>query len=37
MLRAEVPVVVVSGAGHYPYLETPDHFAQEVERFLGEG
>jgi pimeloyl-ACP methyl ester carboxylesterase len=29
-------VVVVAGAGHYPYLETPDHFAREVQRFLGE-
>jgi pimeloyl-ACP methyl ester carboxylesterase len=29
-------VVVVPGAGHYPYVEAPDHFAREVERFLGE-
>ena len=29
-------LVVVPGAGHYPYLETPDDFAQEVESFLGE-
>jgi pimeloyl-ACP methyl ester carboxylesterase len=30
-------MVVVSGAGHYPYLETPDRFAEEVERFLDDG
>jgi pimeloyl-ACP methyl ester carboxylesterase len=30
-------VVVLPGAGHYPWLETPDRFAEEVERFLGEG
>jgi pimeloyl-ACP methyl ester carboxylesterase len=29
-------VVVVPGAGHYPYLEAPDHFAREVKRFVGE-
>jgi pimeloyl-ACP methyl ester carboxylesterase len=30
-------VVVLPGAGHYPWLETPDRFAEEVERFVGEG
>jgi pimeloyl-ACP methyl ester carboxylesterase len=30
-------VVVLPGAGHCPWLETPDRFAQEVEHFLGEG
>jgi pimeloyl-ACP methyl ester carboxylesterase len=30
-------VAVVPGAAHYPYLETPDRFAREVTRFLGDG
>lgn len=30
-------VAIIPGAGHYPWLETPDRFAEEVERFLGEG
>ena len=29
-------VAIVPGAGHCPFLETPDRFAQEIERFLGE-
>ena len=29
-------VAIVPGAGHHPYLETPDDFAGEVERFLRE-
>lgn len=29
-------VVVVPGAGHDAYVETPDRFAREVARFLGE-
>ena len=29
-------VVVVPGAGHYAYVETPDRFAREVARFLAE-
>jgi pimeloyl-ACP methyl ester carboxylesterase len=30
-------LVVLPGAGHCPWLETPDRFAQEGERLLGEG
>jgi pimeloyl-ACP methyl ester carboxylesterase len=29
-------VVVLPDSGHYPWLETPEPFAEEVERFLGE-
>jgi len=28
-------VVVIDGAGHYPYIEEPDRFAEEVARFIG--
>jgi pimeloyl-ACP methyl ester carboxylesterase len=33
-LRAPLEIVVFDEAGHYPQIEEPDRFCQEVERFL---